>query len=666
MTAPRSETFDSNAQPIVVVEMNYGGSVSKTLSLVWECILDLLRTIGIVDVLPLTFLTVIVRQYLWTVSSQNLAWTLSFLIAGSLWCLHLRQREDEQLKRPKAFWLVVAAPLLFVYLLSLPHPDTSFDVLNYHLVNGERALRGWPFIFGDFFPTVIQVNPAPDMVSAIFRRALGYRVGTVVNYLAILWIAIIVDKFLRSYIRNHWLRALAVLVVVSTEMLLYLLSYYLIDLLALPLLLEATYLTLNFDALRRKNYAVVQIASFLALSVTFKITNLAFVAPIAIVCAFNIFRNRRHITPGYIALAGVLLVAPMLPFAWFMFRETGNPFFPLLNGIFKSPYLAPHNWDDPAHGPKKWWEVLAWPILTVIYPERLSEMSGLITGYTGRIAIAYVVSILGIATPTLDKKLRTICFLLLAASLFWSVTTGNGRYGLYLELMGGVAAIAVLVSVLKTQMAAALLIEARRVTPKVIMLLVLFGGLLLMQSVISYRHVYHHVFLRTTEGTQLLGPAAEVRSTLYESHSLLRDYSLKAGLSDEQLKQLDNVDVWVNSAYTTNGYEVLLKPEAPIVSVSDYIQTFDLLETEGSKQKLSRTFSNLKGKRMFTLVPESYLPSAARFAKRAGLNMGPPTRFELPFFSECNIQLLNLIELTQVNQNASDTTPPVAAITIRP
>ena len=74
MTAPRSETFDSNAQPIVVVEMNYGGSVSKTLSLVWECILDLLRTIGIVDVLPLTFLTVIVRQYLWTVSSQNLAW----------------------------------------------------------------------------------------------------------------------------------------------------------------------------------------------------------------------------------------------------------------------------------------------------------------------------------------------------------------------------------------------------------------------------------------------------------------------------------------------------------------------------------------------------------------------------------------------------------------
>jgi hypothetical protein len=649
MTTPRSETFDSNAEPIVGVGMNFGGSVSETLSFVLDRSRYFLRTIAVVDVLPLAFFTVIVRQYLWGVSGQKLAWMLSLLIAGLLWCLHLSEREDEQLKRPRAFWLLAAAPLLFVYLLSVPHPDTSFDVLNYHLVNGERALRGWPFIFGDFFPTVIQVNPAPDMVSAIFRQAFGYRVGTIVNYLAILWIAMIVDKFLRSYVRNHWLRGLAVLVVVSTEMLLYLLNYYLIDLFALPLLLEATYLTLNFDDLRRKSYAVVQIAFFLALSVTFKITNLAFVAPIAILCALKIFRNRRHITPRYIAIASVVLVAPMLPFAWFMFRETGNPFFPLLNAVFKSPYLAPHNWDDPAHGPKKWWEVLAWPILTVIYPERLSEMSGLITGYTGRIAIAYVVSIMGIATPTLDKKLRSICFLLLAGSLFWSVTTGNGRYGLYLELMGGIAAVGVLFSVLKTQMAAAMVNEARRITPKLIMLVVLFGGLLLMQSVISYRHVYHHVFLRTFEGTTLLGPAAELRSSLYESRSLLRDHSLKSGLSNEQLKKLDEVDVWVNSAYTTNGFEILLKPEVPIISVSDYIRTFDLLETEGSKQKLSQTLSSLKGKRMFTLVPTPYLPSAVGFAKRAGLNLGPATPFDLPFFSECNIQTLNLIELTPAN-----------------
>jgi len=488
------------------------------------------------------------------------------------------------------------------------------------------------------------------MVSALFRKVLGYRLGTVVNYLAMLWIAMIVDKFLRPYLRNNWVRAAAVLTVVSTEMLLYLQNYYLIDLFALPLLLEATYLTLNFSDLRKKNYALVQIAGFLGLAIAFKITNVAFAAPISMLCAVNVFRNRKEIRLGSVVIAGAMLVAPSLPFAWVMFRETGNPAFPLLNAIFKSPYLAPHNWEDPSHGPKKWWEYLIWPILTVIYPERLSEMSGLITGYTGRIAVAFVVSILGLATRSLHNKLRTCCLVVLVGSVFWTVTTGNGRYGLYLELMGGIIAVAVLVSVIQSQLVQNLSGDKR----KAVIVAVLFGGLLVTQSAIAYRHVYKQMFLRMDKEGKKLGFTASLQTSGVEARNLLNDYSATKYLTAQQREKLDQVEVWVNSCYTSNGIEIMLKPEVPMVSVSDYIATFDLLETPSSQQRLAQTLAGLRGKRMFTLVPKGGLPNATKFVNRAGLNMGTSTQFNVPYFSYHNqSDKTLLIELTMANQEAS-------------
>ncbi len=656
MTPQTSKTLTFEDDAIVEV----GGSSKRRLfglsSFVRPTFLDILGRTTIVDLLPLAFFVVIVRQYFWPLSSQQLAWTLSFLVAGCLWVFYLNEREEQPHTRSKSFWLIVAAPLLFSYLMSVAHPDTSFDVLNYHLVNAERGLRGWPFIAGDFFPTILQVNPAPDMVSALFRRVLGYRLGTIVNYLAMLWIAMIVDKFLRPYLRNNWLRAVAVLTVVSTEMLLYLQNYYLIDLFALPLLLEATYLTINFSDLRKKNYAVVQIACFLGLSVAFKITNVAFAGPIFILCAVNVFRSRKEIKAGYFVVASLLLVAPALPFAWVMFRETGNPAFPLLNAVFKSPYLAPHNWEDVYHGPKKWWEYIIWPVLTVIYPERLSEMSGLITGYTGRIAVAFVVSILGLPTRILDSKLRTALLVLLTGSVIWTVTTGNGRYGLYLELMGGIAAICVLVSVVQSQLSQ----NIPGTKTKAVTVAFLFGGLLVTQSAIAYHHVYQQMFLRNSkECNRKLSLVESMQLSIVESRNLLNDYSASKYLTDDQRQKLNQVDVWVNSCYTSNGIEIMLKPDIPMISVSDYIDTFDLLETPGSQQRLAQTIDSLRGKRMFTLVPKGGLLNATKFTKRAGLKLGPSTPFNVPYFSYRNHgENTQLIELIAPNQDTSQTSSP--------
>jgi len=136
------------------------------------------------DTLVLIFIISLVRQFLWGVEPQVLAWTLTALVGTAICLAHVGTRESTLVTRQRSFWVVVALPLLVLFLLNVPRPDDCFDVLNYHLLNADRALRGWPFIAGDFFPTIIQVNPAPDMVSGIFRVALGYRFGTFVNFLA--------------------------------------------------------------------------------------------------------------------------------------------------------------------------------------------------------------------------------------------------------------------------------------------------------------------------------------------------------------------------------------------------------------------------------------------------------------------------------------------------
>src|SRR6185503_6094257 len=160
------------------------------------------------------YLITIVRQCFWGISHQKLAWGLTLAIGGLVWVVYVSTREPLESRTWRPFWLIVGLPLLLVYGLRVVFPDVSFDVLNHHLFLSERALRGPLLIAGDFFPTPAPYNPAPDMLTGIFRYFLGYRLGTIVNLLVLLWTAQVIDKLLRPFLRNGWRRALAVLLCV--------------------------------------------------------------------------------------------------------------------------------------------------------------------------------------------------------------------------------------------------------------------------------------------------------------------------------------------------------------------------------------------------------------------------------------------------------------------
>ena len=220
------------------------------------------------DALLFVYFIVLARQYLWWCTNDNsVAWSASVIVAAVVAFFYFSSQEvSESNESSLPFWLIGVLPLVFVYAMRVVFPDTSFDVLNYRLLHAERSLVGCLYLPGDFFPTPAPYNPAPDMVTGLFRHALGYRLGTIANLLALIWAARITDKLLRPLLQNVWLRATGVMLAVMAEHLLFEINNYMADLLALPLLLEATYLALHHAESKKRRRNLLCIALLLGIA----------------------------------------------------------------------------------------------------------------------------------------------------------------------------------------------------------------------------------------------------------------------------------------------------------------------------------------------------------------------------------------------------------------
>jgi hypothetical protein len=117
------------------------------------------RRLDIGDFVIVLYIAAFVRQYLWVVGDNRVAWPLTVAVSALVWYLHWRTKEVSTGRAPRLFWLAVALPLFFFYALRATLPDLSWDVLDYRLINAERAMRGWPMPAGDFFPVRFPFQP---------------------------------------------------------------------------------------------------------------------------------------------------------------------------------------------------------------------------------------------------------------------------------------------------------------------------------------------------------------------------------------------------------------------------------------------------------------------------------------------------------------------------
>ena len=404
------------------------------------------RKIEFGDPLLLLYALVFVRQCTWNVPNQFAAWTSASVIALSAWALYVYYKPEPTDRIPGSFWAIVVLPLLIVYLLRAALPDLSFDVLNHRLIQSERALRGPQFLPGDFFPNVFPFNPSSDMVTGIYRHALGYRLGTIVNLLALVWTGTIVEKLLRGSVSRAWVRSFGVLAVLFTEHILFEINTYMVDLLALPLLLEATRVVLgnaesnagaSWKSLLRapiRRWDLGWVALLLGIAIGLKLTNVAVVTPILLILAVRVLAaGPVKLTVIQLAGVGILLLLPMLPHAVYIYRETGSPFFPLYNNIFKSPFWPAVTFADGRWGPKGVTETFFWPLLSFWVPKRLSELSV----YAGRLTLSSIASLLCLVLPAVPPRIKLLGLAGLLGSIIWSAISGYARYALFIEIVGG-------------------------------------------------------------------------------------------------------------------------------------------------------------------------------------------------------------------------------------
>ncbi len=608
-----------------------------------------LRRVEFGDVLLLAYILVFARQFFWVVGDNRMAWALAAVAAALVWLRHLWTRRPESPPTPAPFWVVVVPPLLFFYCLRAALPDLSFDVLDFRLVNAERALRGWPIRAADFFPARFPFNPAPDMVMGLGRFVLGYRLGTAVNLGVLVWAGTVLEKLLRPYVAGATARSLAVLALLLTEQLLFQVNNYMVDMLALPLMLEAARLIVARDpegAAPRP--ALTRIGLYLGASLAFKLTNMAFVAPLVLLCAYRVaFGDWRPHLKG--ALAGAAALAlPLLPYTLFIYVKTGNPVFPLYNWLFKSPFWAVNDlhlerWgpvvDDVRFKHMRVWEVVLWPVLQ---PFRVEHTGGDLGPHWGRVSLGFAAALGGALWRGAEPRLRALCFVVLLGSLLWSATSGMLRYAAYVELLGGMAALCLALALWRRDARPGL--APRRAAAALVLCA------MLAQSASSCVYAFRYEFGARPTVFQGLD------SHLHEARYILRDRSFESFLSEGERARLAEVGGWVEAGPLTSGFQFLINGDAPQWCI--YMP--ELFAGGEGRERVRRAveLEHGRGRKVYAVCLSDHLKSALKDIEAAGLRPGRVTPLSLPYFSDLQrFHASLLIEVMPAGAAAGGTGP---------
>lgn len=567
------------------------------------------------DALVFVYALAFARQYLWIVNDDALAWALSVALASVASYFYVATKPFAAGRAGREFWILVALPLFLVYAFRAPFPDVSFDVLNYRLWHGERSLHGTLYAPGDFFPTPAPYDPAPDVITGLFRHALGYRLGTIVNLFALLWAASAADKILRPAVASARLRAACVLLAALAEHLLFEVNNYMVDLLALPLFMGATRLALSADDAEDARAPYVHAALLLGACVGLKLTNAVLIAPPALVFAHRALFGARRPAPKFLvstlAWCVVAFAAPLAPYSVYMWRLTGNPTFPIANSLFKSPFWPTGGGWDARWGPVGLFETLAWPVVALFEPVRHSELAV----YSGRLSIGFLVAIVGLILCRRDARARTLSLLVLAGCLLWSAAgMGYSRYALYLEMLSGVLVVAVASSLLRVSQRAVMTWKKAAASLLVALLVVQAAA----ACVYAYRYEWsmRHTILHWREYRN-------------EARQFFRDRTLAYYLTDEERARYAGVDAWIVSGWKSAGIEVLLNSRAPAVAVNYQ----EYLTTRESKRRFVQAINGAPGERIFSLCFPEDFASAKEFIRSRGLEVAGAEAVEVPLFS---------------------------------
>lgn len=356
-----------------------------------------------------------------------------------------------------------------VYAL-LSGKDLSWDQLNYHFYAGFSLLNGR--VEQDFFPASLQsyLNPLVyvPFVLMVQSGIPDWLVGSLLAVMAsiALWatyeltVAVVEES---GYVGVLWLPGLlGVALAFTAPVFLVQVGSSFADVSTAILVLWAYVLVLRSDRLpTASSYIVAGI--LLGVATGLKLTNLPFalavaapvlMAPGGVRASFA--RLAWTITGG---LVGVLGAAA--PWAVKMQSEFGNPVFPLLNSLFKSPAFAAEGFFHSRYVPADWRDALSLP-LRIALPERYVYTETIAPDVRFLALFALLVAAIALnivwrvrpsdrhtcPPPRFPKaggrqvwRLNSLTVSFLVTWMVWLALSGNGRY--FMPMLLGVAPLVV-------------------------------------------------------------------------------------------------------------------------------------------------------------------------------------------------------------------------------
>jgi hypothetical protein len=155
---------------------------------------------------------------------------------------------------------------------------------------------------------------------------------------------------------------------------------------------------------------------------------------------------------GLLAVAGHHLLT--------LWRDFGNPLFPMLNNVFQSPYFEPVSLRDSQFVPRDAWQLLTYPlywIKTNIYVVTEKPFRDW-RGAMAYLAIAAVL-LIGILRRVRDEPreragaetcgLGLVLVFVIISYFAWALAFGNYRYGVTLEMLTGVVVMGALIMLIR-------------------------------------------------------------------------------------------------------------------------------------------------------------------------------------------------------------------------
>ena len=580
-----------------------------------------------VNLLLILYLSIFIRQYFWSFNGLAV-WAISLIIASSI-IVYLRplnsdiQNQNEKFNIP--FLFIVVLPLCFFYLLRFPFPDSSWDVINYHFINGERAVVGFPFIQGDFF-YLSYSNPVSDMLMTVFRHTLGHRLGTIINLLVLIWSGLILQKILKFFIHANYLRCISIIILLSFEGIIYEISNYWVDLLAIPLILEIAFLLAFVECKKKSQYFFI--ALLMGMAVGLKLTNLYIILPALGIALYQFAKNHNLKSPSaylYLIVCIAFFALPLIPFHLYIYWITGNPIYPHYNWVFRSPYASLKVASDDTLGPESGLDAYFWPIVMLYKIGRLSPTPT----HPFFACLAYLISVglfLSIALRKIraPTNLQILCLLFVPSIFIWGFVSGDFRYVTVFEILGGVILIAIVQLFLSKNNW--LIDNNFKYFIAIKIFKIAIVSLCFLKVAFSVSNILKYEWAgRPTIFSNFSGYVKELRY-------ILKDYSLNAFLPEQSKSLVNLAQVWIPSSPVVSGYMVLLNPNIPYVD----LHHLSMRGADGPN-KFNITVHDLGPRRYFSLINPGTLGLSLDWSLNELAKSGfVPLRLEnlsVPYFS---------------------------------